>query len=443
MNDTASVLGETLPEHPHRGALARELHARPFTPIAAPHRVSHLAMVNGEGGAAADRAHLARLCQRIGAPPPADDASHHLVEAGSFRLKWERHTEFSSYTVLRAGAFADPFGQPALAAVPADWLRALPGEVLVAIHLALEPADAPDRDAEALIDLFGSDGYAAAEVAGGKAAAWSDFRLHGDGFGRILVRDRGLGQRQAGRLLQRLAEIETYRTMALLALPVAQAMAPRITAIDAALADIMARLASLDPESDEQALLDRLTQLAAETERMAAESSFRFGAARAYHALVDRRMEELREQRIEGLQTISEFLDRRFAPAMRTCEAVARRLEALTTRIARASNLLRTRVDVALERQNRDLLHSMDRRAKLQLRLQETVEGLSVAAISYYLVSLIGYGAKALAGAGLPLDPNLVMGAAILPVVAILWLGVRRIRRRVTAASTGHPTRRR
>lgn len=432
MNDTASILAETLPEHPDRGPLARELHARPFTALVAPVRVSHLALVSGEGGASADRAYLERLCRRLGAAPPPESGNHHVVEAGPFRLKWERHTEFSSYTVFRAGAFRDPFASPAVTLLPADWLRDLPGEVLVAIHLALEPSHAPEQTLETLVDLFGSDGYVGVDISGGKATAWSDFRLHSDGFSRILVRDRGLGQRQAGRLVQRLAEIETYRTMALLALPMAHRMAPRITAIDAALADIMAKLAGLDRQSDEQALLDRLIQLAAETERMAAESSFRFGAARAYHALVDRRLTELRERRIEGLQTVSEFLDRRFTPAMRTCEAVSQRLEALTGRIARASNLLRTRVDISLERQNRDLLHSMDRRAKLQLRLQETVEGLSVAAISYYLVSLIGYGAKALAGAGLSLDPTLVMGLSIPPVVLTLWFGMRRVRRRVT-----------
>ena len=139
--------------------------------------------------------------------------------------------------------------------------------------------------------------------------------------------------------------------------------------------------------------------------------------------------------RVEGFQTISEFMDRRLAPAMRTCESVAERQERLSARLMRAANLLRTRVDVALEGQNRDLLASMNRRARLQLRLQQTVEGLSVVAISYYLLSLIGYLARAVTAAGVPLEVDLAVGLAVLPVAALVWFGVRRVRRRVTKGS--------
>ena len=142
-----------------------------------------------------------------------------------------------------------------------------------------------------------------------------------------------------------------------------------------------------------------------------------------------RRIEELREERIEGIQTIAEFMDRRLAPAMRTCESVGERLEACATRLGRVSALLRARVEVALEAQNRDLLASMDRRARLQLRLQQTVEGLSVAAITYYVVGLIAYAAKAAHGVGLTLDPDLAAGLAVIPAALAVWWGVRRIRR--------------
>ena len=145
-----------------------------------------------------------------------------------------------------------------------------------------------------------------------------------------------------------------------------------------------------------------------------------------------RRITELREDRIEGMQTIAEFMSRRLAPAVSTCEAVAKRQESLSARVARASNLLRTRVDLALEEQNRDLLKSMDRRASLQLRLQETVEGLSVVAISYYLVGIVSYMAKALKGVGLPIDPDLAVGLAIPVVLFLVWSGVKRIRKVVT-----------
>ena len=148
-------------------------------------------------------------------------------------------------------------------------------------------------------------------------------------------------------------------------------------------------------------LLDRLTRLEAEIERLAADTHFRFSAACAYYDLVLQRIAELREERIHGLQTFREFVERRLAPAMNTCRAVCGAPgEPGSQRMARATQLLSTRVDVTRERQNQAVLELMNRRAKMQLRLQQTVEGLSVVAITYYLSSLVGYLAKGLRGGG-------------------------------------------
>ncbi|ROR32345.1 DUF3422 family protein [Inmirania thermothiophila] len=420
-----------LREHPQRRALAREAHARPYESLQAPVRVSHLALVTGEGGAGADHAHLSTLCEAEGVPTPPREAKHHAVDLGWGRLRWERHTEFSTYTFIVRGGFRDPFGEPPLAAVPRDWLAGLPGELLVALHLAMRPRTAPVPTLEELGEHLAPTAIAGSRVAGGAAYVWSDFRLHADGFGRILVHDRGLRGRQAGRLVQRLLEIETYRMMALLALPLARTHGPALAELDGRLAEVTARLASPGSLEDERALLTDLTAMAAAVERIGAETAYRFGAAAAYHDLVRRRIAELREERIPGLQTIEEFMTRRLEPAMATCRSVNARREEIAERIARAANLLRTRIDIALEEQNRDLLASMDRRARLQLRLQETVEGLSVVVLSYYLVSLVGYAAKAAKAAGLPLDPALATGFAIPVVVGAVGWGIQRMRRRL------------
>ncbi len=424
-----------LRDHPLRQELVSEVHARPFARLKAPQRASHLAMLSGEAAAAADRAHVARLCEAHGAPPPGPAETHLMADLGPFQLKWERHTEFSSYTFFQhAGtpgfeAAAAPFAAPVVARVPRGWLQELPGELLVGVHLEMEPRQARERDADALVRLFGTDNVAGSLVSSRAAAVWMDFAVREDGFERILLHDRQLRPRQAGRLVQRLFEIETYRMLALLALPLARRYGPELSRSGERLTEITARMAVIEGLEDERGLLDELTRLSAETEDMAAAASYRFGAARAYYALVRRRVEELREERFEGMQTIDEFLDRRLAPAMRTCEAVAARLEARSQRVARASQLLRTRVDIQLEAQNSALLRSMNRRARLQLRLQQTVEGLSVAAISYYLVSLIGYAAKAGQAAGFALDADAVTGLAIPVVVALVGLGVWRLRR--------------
>jgi uncharacterized membrane-anchored protein len=428
-------------EHPLRETLTNEIHARPPTTLVAPSRVSHIALLSGETAASRDRDQVAELCRRFGAAEPPEESNYWHIDLGVFRLNWERHTEFSTYTFIRKETAAEPFRDCAITRVPADWLAGLAGEVLVAIHLTLEPGDAPERSADELTSLFASDNIAASRVAGDVATAWSDFRLQGDGYSRILVRDRGLTPRQAGRLVQRLLEIETYRIMALLTFPLARRIAAQVSDAEAELGQLTEQMAeSNDPGADHR-LLDRLTALAAEVERHAASSNYRFSAARAYYALVQRRITELREQRLEGRAPFHEFMERRLAPAMRTCESVEQRLTVLSERITRAANLLRTRVDVALEQQSRDLLDSMNKRASLQLRLQETVEGLSVVVLSYYLAGLVNYLFKSFEAAGLGIDPTLWTGLALPLIVTAVWVGTRRVRRWVMREepATGKP----
>lgn len=416
-------------EHPLRMALVNETHARPFLALVAPVRASHLAMMSGEGGVAADRAHLIALCERYGVGHPPDGANHYVAAFDGFTLKWERHTEFCTWTFLKSGAFVEPFAENAISLAPAEWVDSIPGERLVAIHAAMIERTQSAPAADLLGRWLHMDFLAGSTVAGGAASVWTDFRVHADGFGRIVLHDRGLGERQAGRLVQRLLEIETYRTMALLALPVARATGPKIGNADRELLAVMDAMGGASNIAEQRALLDRLTNVSADIERATGAAEYRFGAARAYGELVDKRIAEMRETRIEGLQTYREFMDRRFQPALRTCEATAERLARMSMRLTRAGALLRTRVDIAVEAQNQDLLASMDRRAQLQLRLQETVEGLSVAAITYYLVGLCGYLFRALETAGVRLDKDIATGVAI-PIVAVaVWYGLRRYRK--------------
>jgi uncharacterized membrane-anchored protein len=267
-------------------------------------------------------------------------------------------------------------------------------------------------------------------LAGGQAHAFTDFRIQDDGFSRFLIYDGGMSPYQAGRLSQRLLEMETYRIMALLALPVAQEVAPQIGAHERELAEISAALVEAQ-EADEPLLLQRLTRMAAEAESRESRHRFRFSAAAAYYELVRNRIQELRETRMEGMQTFGEFTERRLAPAMNTCKAVAARQEMLSQRVARATQLLSTRVDITRERQNQALLASMERRARQQVRLQQAVEGFSVAAITYYVVGLVAYLAKGLVTSGVALREEIVTSVAI-PIVAIgVALGARRFRRRM------------
>ncbi len=429
------------PNHPQRYLLSNEIHARLPQELSAPERISYIAInydsaatnlpqVAGAANAAIND--LARLCVIWGVQVPTAEVTHFNAEHSNLRLKWERHTEFVTYTFSRKGDFERPFENPVIALVNEEWLATLSGAMVVAIHVAVQQNHVFIPDLQEVVHEFGENYLVGAKVAGGNGIVLTDLMIHADEFGRMLLMDIKLGKRQAGRTVQRLLEIETYRMMALLGLPVARRTAAMLGGAERELAEITSLMAK-DSTHDEPALLVRLTRLAATVESEVAANSFRFGASRAYYDLTKRRIAELREERLTAVQTIEEFMDRRLAPAMATCGSAEKRLLDLSERVARASDLLRTRVDIEREQQNQALLASMNRRARMQLRLQQTVEGLSIAAITYYVVGLVGYAAKAIREAGLPLSVELVTGASI-PFVALgIWWAVRRVHKRLGA----------
>lgn len=428
--------GRALVAHPLRAAVLRELHARPFVPLETPRRVLHAAFLLDGAGAKADREAMAALCAARGVPGPAPGAKQHHVSFGGAGLRWESHAEFCTYTwdlpasALPPGAL--PF-QPAAVLLASPFGEVpQPGPLLVAVDLHLLPDTAEDFG---LDKVFDRAALARSDVNDHAAEIASDFMADPSGYVRILVRDRGLTPAAAGALLQRLLEVETYRTLALLGLPEAQRLSPLIGRIESRLAGAALDMTTTEGLNANNALLDELVALAAELEAGATAALFRFGASRAYLEIVKLRLASLGEAAVPGFPTWQQFLDRRMAPAMRTCFAVEERQDKIARKLANAADLLRTRVNVELEQQNRDLLTSMNERTRLQLRLQRTVEGLSVAAISYYVVSLVHYLAEGLHQSGfdvryaVPVNVGLVTAVSVPLVVLWVWWVVRRIHR--------------
>ncbi len=425
-------------EHPLRHILTAELHARTFEPLRAPERVSYLAVVCGEQGIERQVQHLERLLELYARPIPETVDQHCAVDLGPVRVRWERHTEFVTYTFSKQGAYEHPFAEPVLQDLPEEWLRELPDVVISAVSMAVDSCAMPERDSEELAALFDGNPVIGSEAVGGAARAWSDFRIHSDGFMRILVRDCSLSKNQAGRLAKRILEINCYRALALIGFRLAREVSPTLTDADRQLAMLASRMSSQGASADpsfESDLLAELTHLAAEIEEVSARTTYRFDASRAYYGMVRQRLEQLRQQRIEGLQTFTEFLEARLTPAIATCEATQHRQTDLAERAARLTSLLRARVEVSLQKQNRQLLESMDRRAQLQLRLQEMVEGLSVIAIGYYGVGLLGYALKGLEKGGFPVDATVGMAIALPFVVGFTWLTLRRMKKRLTRST--------
>lgn len=420
-------------DHPQRYALAHELHARPFPRVNAPGRAAYLALKPAENAVgrdrAADRAHLLALLDRFGAVHPQPDATHYSGQIGRHFLKWESHTEFVTYTIFGDGVADRPFDAQTFGLFPEDWLDDAPGVRIASALIRVERLDGDDTILDKLKKWFVPESVAVSRVLNDELVIASDFRIDEAGHTRFAVFARsGTGAQRIGRVVQRLTEIETYKTMSMLGLTRARSLSGKMGEMEQELSTLLNDMGQGTRAAED--VLHSLLSVSAELENTVAQAAFRFSGTTAYSRIVDQRIAVLREERFQGRQTFAEFMMRRFDPAMRTVASTEARLKAMSDRAMRAGDLLRTKVDVDRSEQNQKLLQSMDQRADLQLRLQRTVEGLSVVAISYYAVNLVIYLATPF-GDALGVGKVGIAAAATPIVVLTVWWLIRRIRRRI------------
>ncbi|NBQ90938.1 MAG: DUF3422 family protein [Betaproteobacteria bacterium] len=446
--------------------LHEELHARPAMPARSPGVVSYWAQHEMDPSKAL--AALGALCEAIGHAAPPAAARHFVVKSAAFDLKFERHGEFVSWQLsvgldqpvhlhdtpaLRAAIS----GSRAIDALPAAFVQGIANTpMLAATHVVvLKASDPAELDvlrqvlqaamregaagnahlsATAQEPVDDSAALLASRVSDGQAALMTDLRLGRDGFTRFLLVDMGLPPDRLARDVQRVCEIEAYRMLAMLGFPVARDESQSLHEIEAQLQTIVDDMAGART-LDDAAAFDSLLKLAAGIEHAAARTRYRLSATRAYHRIVLQRLSDLREERLLSLQQLAGFFNRRFAPAMALCESTDARITDIADRINRAVDLARVRVEAQREANNQELFRSLAHRQKLQLRLQQTVEGLSVVAISYYTISIVAYVSKAMKGLKLPggivLQPDVVTALAVLPVVGLVYALVRRVRNRL------------
>ena len=425
---------------PQRELLHNEVHARPPARVHLPALVVFVAVFNEGVTREQECAHLSRLPGQQALTPEQLQGNFLRLRLPGYTLKWERHTEFTRYSLVQPLPDAAQLGSrdPELLShivLPPDWIAGIPGRTFAAIKLVMLHGDLQHpQETLALARTWLGEHTVVASLMGNNAHSMvvTDFMLRESGYERMLVvAPTDTTETRAGRISQRLLEIETYRLMALRGLPVAKQLGALLTRSEQQLADITAQMEN--KSATDQALLDALVSLAAGVERATAQHAYRFSATQAYDTLVGQRIAEIREQPIPGTQTIGEFMQRRLSPAIATVTATAQRLASLSERIMRTSALLRTRVDIATEVQNQQLLAKLTKGQELQLRLQSTVEGLSIAAISYYVISLILYLGKAGKEAGLPIKPELLAGVMIPLVLWAVWRTTRKIHEKLHA----------
>ena len=418
--------------HPQHLELHQEIHARPHPSIKSPCSISHIAYFHADKSVEDEYSALNELAGKFQVNGVTQSSNSYFQDFGLFELRWENHREFSTITIIRPIS-GEHSGEKAIDVFPNDWLEQFPGEAISACHVFISQISSTISSIKSVKDkvtsLLGGSSKVACHITNWQASLWSSLQLDKDGFNQFVIDSQSESPTQVGRLLLMLLEIETYRQMALMALPVAKKIAPKATELGQQCAKILSKIAKIDNASDESKLLQELTDVAAEVERLRASSSYRFSATRAYSELVNSRLDELNQEPIDGKDMLGEFLQRRFMPAIRTCASVSLQLESLSKRLTRASDLLRTRVDQTIAEQNQKLLESMNHRSHMQLRLQQTVEGLSVAAISYYLISLIKIVLHSFSEEFVHLNENLVL-VIISPLVLLtIFIIVRNMKK--------------
>lgn len=412
-------------DHPLRQRLSDVLHERSLPVTRSPVALrSWLYLVSDE-----DRAAEAQWIANLDSDGEAALHGRLALTGPDGGRIWESHGEFSTYLTFshilarksrRPGAPPDNLG---FGQFSEDWLSGAAGQRFRSVEIVVLAHKPDERQLSSLMDMAQA---VCCDVFGGAARIWSDFRLHEGGAGRIYVQDKGLKNDEVSRLIQSLLEIGHYRKLALLGFPVARDLFGWLKTAETRLEGITAEMTQAEVSQDH--VLDQLLGLSAEVEAQVNAVRFRQGATDAYYRLTLDRLASLREERVEGFSTMAEFIQRRLQPAMRTSEAAAGRLNDLSARIGRVSDLLRAKISISLDRQNQDLLKSMNLRSKMQLRMQALVEGLSVFALSYYIFSLLKY----------PLDPLIkghghltspIYAALIALIMALVWVFIHHRKR--------------
>ncbi len=409
-------------QHELRRQVVSEMHLRRWPMLSVPGHVRQWVLIVDPEDRDAEAAILDERCPAVASLPRPPHRYGYVVPGVHFA--WERHSEGSSIAL-----FAD--GETKALDEAVAWVEQLPGRVVRATSLRLVQDDAA---AEALLPEMQFDPSETIScLLAGKARMWADFRLKDDGFGHIVVAANGLNLADFTRLVQRLQDLGNYRNKALLGLPVAQEAWPKLDEAEQRLTDLANRVAGAEETDD--VLMGELSALSLDLTAITTAMGYRMSATSAYGQLVRERLEELRVTPIEGYASLVAFTQRRFLPALRTCTSVTERERQLSERAGRLTSLLRARIETRIENQNAKLLRSMDRSSRMQLRLQQLVEGLSVVALSYYLIGLLGYALKGSAHVWPGLDAELVLGLLVVPVVALVWLGVHTAKKKLLGPS--------
>jgi uncharacterized membrane-anchored protein len=413
----------TLTSHHHRGAVEAELHARPLILIPRACRMRrHTVLLHGPEEMSRLMAHYARF--RAGADTQAEitDRQDSFV-SGTRQVIWEFHTEFVTVTWI------SDLG---------DWNSEPPGiglDLLAAAHVVGSTRlDIIDSDAvpERLNAGFQASSLCSSDVDGAQGQVMTDFTVDDAGFIRLEFAAGRLSDLRRSILARRLLEVESYRVTALLSLPLARQYGAELAGLENELTGLMHRLGDFHSARDTRNALDNLQRLSVASEQLRDRLSYRFAASRAYGDVMGARLASLDERPNGKGHLIGRFIANRVDPALATCQAMLNRLDQLSQKLERAVSMMNLRVSLTVQDQSAAALQDMAATARSQYLLQRTVEGLSTAAVSYYVLGILGYVLGGPIGV-LHWNKAIVLAVVAVPVVLVVWLGIRRIKLTHTA----------
>lgn len=422
-------------EHSLRRTLSDELHARAFHNFPGAGRFIRFVFLVGNDDSKVV-AYINQFLAAKGVDRLRDDEKFCRHEMNGFALRIERHTEFLSISFVESGLKSTTglaphaFDEVGLKHMPFLWARNAPASLFHAIWVEVGAKPPRGLSQVSMLEILQSRAVASNNFSDLAAQVHFAFDIDQAGFSRVVIFNREIEANRMGRVVQRVVEIETYRLLALLGLATVKGFSARLGAIEELVSNLTNDLAEQIklPDGQVQALLSILSAQAADIEDIHSKTSYRLAATTAYLNILNARLERMAMTRLSGFQGVRGFLDRRMAPAMQSCSAFSERLASLSRRISRAGELLRTQIELIIQRQNRNLLQSMNDRAKQQLRLQQTVERLSIAAVTYYGVGLVGYLANSLPIDEWGLSLSYIKAGAV-PIIAFLvWLAIRQVK---------------
>ena len=433
-------------------SLKDELHARPYIKLGSNLRTFHFAYLIKDTDEKNAWKYLDKFLKQLNFQSLPKEASKYWVAEGKdLIVRYECHTEFISLTLIYPNKIENEdenipklFDVKFLNLLPQDFLQNFPGQHFLSTWIEMVPSNYNFKPID-IEKFFYHDNFAGSNVAEDGANVFMSFKSDrtdflDSGFRRVFVQNKSLRTRRTGRLIQRIVELETYQVLSLLSLPQVREQSFHLSNLEKQITEITQSVSkttkrNLDKKSitypDYQNNLNELAYVVAKIEEIDSFTNYRLSATAAYYKLVEQRVKDLREDRLNSFQTNNEFLSRRLQPAIRTSEAFSKRLESLATRAQRADNLVRTQIEMGVQIQNKNLLESMELRARAQLRLQETVESLSIVAITYYIIGLLSTLIDPINFEQLFFSKQIFLAFCVPIILILIWYIAKMVRKKI------------